>query len=133
RAIYSLSLHDALPISFAFGHTIFWSTLAPWLRHVPFCRHGRRGTLVLGPHRATNNEDSKSEPDKGGELPGALHYCFLVPCAAFGCGAGWVGGGGWFKAISLTRTSWPSSRESAGFSTIQSLASRPCRTSRLVP
>src|SRR6267143_5139115 len=116
---------------FTLGKIIFRGTRAPGLRDVPFCGHGRRGTLVLWPHSATANERTNSKPGQGGKLPEAFHYCFLTPGAGFGCAAGWLGA--WFSAISLTWTSWPSSRESAGFSTIQSLTSRPCRTSRVVP
>ena len=116
---------------FAFGKTIFWSALAPGFRDVPFCGHRRRGAPVIRPHGAAAEDGTNSKPGQGGESPGALHYCFLAPGAGLACGAGWPGA--WLTVISLTWTSWPSSRESAGFSTIQSAGSSPCRTSRVVP
>src|SRR5216684_8250869 len=107
----------------AFGNPIFGGTFAPGFGNVPLCGHRCRGALVFWPNGATTNEDTNAKPDQGTELPVAIHYCFLAPGAGFGCAAGWLGPR--FVATSLTRTSCPSSRESAGFSTIQSLTSSP--------
>src|SRR5216684_273329 len=107
----------------AFGNPIFGGTLAPGFGNVPLCGHRCRGTLVSWPNGATTNDDTNAKPDQGTELPVAIHYCFLAPGAGFGCAAGWLGPR--FVVTSLTRTSCPSSRESAGFSTIQSLTSSP--------
>src|SRR5439155_25521828 len=116
---------------FALGHAVFRRALAPRLGDVPFRRHGTGGALVFRTHGAAADKGTEGKPGQGGELPGAFHYCFLARGAGLGCAAGCLG---WLlSAISLTCTSWPSSRESAGFNTIQSLASRPSRTSRVVP
>src|SRR5260370_3636297 len=107
----------------AFDNPIFGGTFAPGFVNVPLCGHRCRGALVFWPNGATTNEDTNAKPDQGTELPVAIHYCFLAPGAGFGCAAGWLGPR--FVATSLTRTSCPSSSESAGFSTIQSLTSSP--------
>src|SRR5256886_305784 len=102
----------------ALGEAVFRSAFAPRLGDIPFRWHGSRGALVFRPHRAAAEEGTNGKPGQGGGLPGAFHYCFLAPEAGFGRAAGWLGS--LSSAISLTRTSWPSSRESAGFNTIQS-------------
>src|SRR5438445_7956855 len=128
EGVQFLVLKNAPP--FAFGHAILWRAFAPGLGDVPFRRHGNGCALVLRPDRATGREDEDSKPAQSSEMLRTQHYCFLDPCAGAPC---WPGPEPAFIAISFTRTSWPSSRESAGLRTIQSFWSRPCKTSRVVP
>src|SRR5580704_6702627 len=126
---------DAPP--FALRNSVLWIALPPGLRDVPLRRGGCAGALVLGPDRASREKQEAACGQKMQEEFFLEHYRF-APGAPFVFGAlGW-GCGAEAPAASacatcLTRTSWPSSRESAGFSTIQSVGSRPCKTSSMVP
>src|SRR5262245_18232937 len=101
------------------------------------CRDGRGSALVFVADSASADTQRKAH--------GKYNFCgtnthYLAPgvapdwtplvaggvCAA---GAGVAG----FWVMSLTLTCCPSSRESAGLTTIQSAAVIPCKSSRVVP
>src|SRR5207237_9694638 len=116
---------------FAFRYSIVGDAFAPWLANFPFTGHGSRRALVFRAHGAARGEKKDNNAIQDSNMLSTSHYYLLEPCAG---ACGFAGDDAApFMAISCTRTSWPSSSESAGLRAIQSCASRPCKTSRLVP
>src|SRR5271168_343588 len=125
---------------FAFGGGVLWITLTPGFRDVPLCGSRRGGAHILWANGTTREKQNHAGCGQKCEAEFPLHHYCFAPGAPFVVGALGCAGAACAGApaapacaICLTRTSWPSSSESAGFRTIQSEASRPCKTSRDVP
>src|SRR5262249_62386560 len=94
---------------------------AEGLLNVPLCRHGSGRAVILCSDGAARSENAHSDAIQDRSFFHTSHYCLLeAGLGADPCGLPGAAAGAAFWATSFTRTSWPSSSESAGLTTIQS-------------
>src|SRR5262249_9150541 len=131
-------------------HRVFRSCLPPRLGNLPVRGHRRRRLLVIRTNSAARPQEHDGDPQRkqlSHWKTNAHQDLLLWAPARLGAGVGLVGPGPWPEpgaaargfcgtsgfATSFTFTCCPSSIESGGFSTIQSLAFKPVSTSSDVP